>query len=74
LKEDPKGSTENYVFCGYPSGNFLKQICIVISLWNQAHRFPIRFEEIESLKEHDETEHYVQSFEKFTPYICEIFK
>ena len=37
-------------------------------------RFPIRYAEIESLKDHDETEHYIQSLEKFTPIIGDIFK
>lgn len=29
---------------------------------------------MESLKEHDETEHYIQSFDKLTPIIGDIFK
>ena len=44
-----------------------------MGLWHLKGTFPIRFEEIESLKEHDETEHFLQSLEKLTPIIGEIF-
>ena len=37
-------------------------------------RFPIRFHEIPSLKEYDETEHYIQSLDKLTSFIGEIHK
>ena len=45
-----------------------------MQLWNQSGRFPINFLEIESLKDYDESEHYIQSFEKLTPFVSEIFK
>ena len=45
-----------------------------MSLWHAKGRFPISFLEIESLKAHDETEHYIQSLEKLTSFIGEIFR
>jgi hypothetical protein len=45
-----------------------------MQLWNQSGRFPINFLEIESLKDYDESEHYMQSLEKLTPFVSEIFK
>ncbi len=47
------------MFYGYPEGNYLKQICVIMQLWNQSGRFPINFLEIESLKDYDESEHYI---------------
>lgn len=41
---------EQYYFFGYPQGNFLKQICVIMALWHQVGRFPIKFREIGSLK------------------------
>ena len=32
-----------YFFQGYPSGDFLKQICIVMALWFKMDRFPVIF-------------------------------
>ena len=45
-----------------------------MSLWLQVGSFPIKFEELEALKDHDETEHYVQSLNKLTPIIADIFQ
>jgi len=44
---------EEFIFQGYPTGNFLKQVCVVMSLWQQCGRFPIKFLAIPSLQEHD---------------------
>jgi hypothetical protein len=64
---------ESYVFCGYPAGNFLKQLCIVMEIWHQKARFPIKFLEVDSLMDHDNTYHYLQSLDKLTPIIHDIF-
>ena len=45
-----------------------------MGLWYAKGRFPVKFQEIESLKYHDETEHYIQSLEKLTSFISEIFR
>ena len=45
-----------------------------MALWQQVGHFPIKFSELESLKEHDETEHFIQSLNKLTPIIGDIFK
>ena len=45
-----------------------------MGLWHMKGRFPVKFLEIPSLKHHDETEHYIQSLEKLTSFIGEIFK
>ena len=34
---------ETYFFEGYPSGNYLKQVCAVLSLWMKLNKFPILF-------------------------------
>lgn len=47
---------------------------MVVILWNQIGRFPVGFREIQSLREVDETDHYVQSLEKLTPYLGDVFK
>jgi hypothetical protein len=45
-----------------------------MSLWHEAARFPIKFPPIESLVAHDNTEHFLQSIDKLTPVIRDIFK
>jgi hypothetical protein len=45
-----------------------------MGLWHQKGRFPVRFFEIQSLKDYDETEHYIQSLEKLNPFLGDIFK
>lgn len=47
---------------------------MILSIWNQLGRFPIKFCEFECLKEHDETDHNAQGFIKLTPLVNEIFK
>lgn len=64
---------EKFVFSGYPSGNLLKQVCVVMCLWQQSGRFPVKFLEITSLQDHDQTEHLLQNFDKLTSLINEIF-
>jgi len=44
-----------------------------MSLWHQAARFPIKFPQIDSLKQHDDTEHFIQSIDKLLPIIADIF-
>ena len=48
-----------YIFVGYPEGNFLKQICVVMQLWHHANAFPIKFIDMQSMKEFDNTEHFL---------------
>lgn len=55
LKSQIENIPTEYIFSGYPDGNFLKIVCVVLSLWNQAGKFPISFLEIESLMQHDNT-------------------
>lgn len=45
-----------------------------MAFWFERCRFPVKFKEIESLLQYDETEHFIQSLSKLTPYICDIFK
>ena len=45
-----------------------------MSLWNQKGRFPVNFKDIDSLKEHDITEHYIQNLDKLNPFLGDIFK
>jgi hypothetical protein len=62
------------VFYGFPNGNYLKQVCVIMVMWHQKGRFPVKFLEIPSLMEHDQTEHYIQSLEKLNPFLGDIFK
>ena len=62
------------MFSGYPNGNFLKQVCVVMSLWHDIARFPVLYPEIESLKPHDDTPNFLMSLDKLTPVIADIFK
>ena len=50
------------------------QVCVIMSLWNQKGRFPVNFKDIDSLKEHDITEHYIQNLDKLNPFLGDIFK
>ena len=34
---------EVYFFEGYPAGNYIKQLCVVLTLWNKLDRFPVLF-------------------------------
>jgi hypothetical protein len=50
---------EDYIFSGYPTGNYLKQVCVVMAMWHQAGRFPVKFLNIAGLQDHDQTEHFI---------------
>jgi len=47
---------------------------VILSLWNQLGRFPVKFCEIDCLKEHDESDHQIQSLFKLTTLVDELFK
>ena len=54
-----ENSDDTLVFFGYPYGNYLKQICVIMSLWHSTGRFPIHFLEIQYVNEIDESEHFL---------------
>jgi len=58
--------TANYVFSGYPQGDYLRQVCIVISMWNQVSRFPIWYKQLGCLQKHDVTETVTEMLDKLT--------
>lgn len=45
-----------------------------MSLWKQADKFPISFKQVPGLQSLDETEIFMNSLDKMTPLINEIFK
>ena len=67
---------EFFFFEGYPSGDFLKQVrdscsyviqvCVVLMLWFKQSKFPILFRPIESLIQHDETDHEIATLNRMT--------
>jgi hypothetical protein len=63
---------EVYIYNGYPSGNYLKQVCVVMSLWHQYAKFPVKFLTLDGLQQHDQTNHFIQGLDKLTPLIMEI--
>ena len=58
---------ETYFFEGYPAGNYIKQICVVLTLWNKLDRFPVLFQPLVCLAKHDETEEVCEMLSKLTP-------
>jgi hypothetical protein len=69
-----QGESSSYFFQGYPSGNFLKQVCVIMSIWKQTNKFPITYKQVPGLSGLDETDSYVGSLDTLTPLIDEIFK
>ena len=65
---------ETYFFEGYPSGNYIKQICVVLTLWNKLDRFPVLFQPLACLSHHDETEEVVEMLGKLTPQLKYVFR
>ena len=45
-----------------------------MGLWHDTGRFPILYADIESMKQFDDTHHFLQSLDKLTPIISYIFK
>ncbi|TNV86279.1 hypothetical protein FGO68_gene16031 [Halteria grandinella] len=50
-----------YFFQGYPQGNFLKQVIVIMGLWKQLNRFPITFRPLTGLDDTDETSKHLDS-------------
>ena len=65
---------ETYFFEGYPSGNYIKQICVVFNLWNRLDRFPVLYQPLACLAQHDETEEVVEMLSKLTPQLKYVFR
>ena len=65
---------ETYFFEGYPAGNYIKQICVVLCLWNKLERFPVLFQPLACLAQHDETEIVVEMLTKLTPQVKYVFR
>lgn len=65
---------DTYFFEGYPSGNYIKQICVVLTLWNKLDRFPVLFQPLTCLAHHDETEEVVEMLSKLTPQLKYVFQ
>ncbi|CDW83132.1 UNKNOWN [Stylonychia lemnae] len=63
-----------YFFQGYPQGNFLKQVCVILSLWKQASQFPISFKKMPGLSETDDTDKFIETLNKLTPMVIDVFK
>ena len=65
---------ETYFFEGYPAGNYIKQICVVLTLWNKLDRFPVLFQPLVCLAKHDETEEVCEMLSKLTPQLKYVFR
>ena len=65
---------ETYFFEGYPLGNYIKQLCVVLTLWNKLERFPVLFQPLACLAQHDETEEVVEQLSKLTPQLKYVFR
>ena len=65
---------ETYFFEGYPAGNYIKQLCVVFTLWNKLDRFPVLFQPLACLAQHDETEIVVEMLTKLTPQLKYVFR
>ena len=61
-------------FEGYPQGDYLKQICLVLSLWRSSGKFPIQFKSLESLQSFDTTEDVLEQLNKLTPQVEALFQ
>jgi hypothetical protein len=45
-----------------------------MSLWKQMNTFPIQFKQLAGLSDSDETDKYLETLNKLTPYVLNVFK